>query len=306
MATFSIGHRGRGNGTDPATIPALKRGIVLSELRGKTWFVDSNATGSANGSSWTDAYTTLQAAIDAAAADDTIYIAPAHAESIGSAGAITVDKAGLSIVGIGNRNRKPTFTWSAVAGTFLISAANVLVANIRCTASAAATKLFSVTAAGVTLDAVDYVEGSAVPLQFLLTTNAADQLTIRNCYHRAATAGASTQIWIQLVGTEDTVIEDNVFQLVLENGATCAAINATTAVVNAIIRRNTILQTGGTTQVSAILLASNSTGFVHDNRVAAAVTTLAGIIALASAYGAENYALNTANKSGILDPVADS
>ena len=58
--------------------------------------------------------------------------------------------------------------------------------------------------------------------------------------------------------------------------------------------------------LAVAMLASSSTGFVHDNRVAAAVTTLAGTVALASAYGAENYTLNTANKSGILDPVADT
>ena len=237
---------------------------------------------------------------------DVIYVLPGHAETIAVAGGITADVAGVSIIGLGNGSNRPTITFSATGSTFAISAANVLVKNLRITCTAATTKMFSITAAGVTLDAVDYVEGAGIPLQFVLTTNAADQLTIRNCRHVGATAGASAQLWIQLVGTDDTRIVDNVFILALQNGATCAVINATTAVVNCLIQRNTILQTGGTTQVSAILLVTASTGFVSDNRVAAAVTTLAGIIALASAYGAENYALNTVNKSGILDPVVDS
>ena len=251
---------------------------------------------------------TIQQAIDKCVASqgDKVWVMPGHAETISAAAGIDANEAGISIIGIGNGSNRPTVTFSAVASTFAVTAANVRLNNIRVTATAATTKLFHVTAAGCTIDKVDYVEGSAIPLQFLLTSAASDQLTVQNCYHRAATTGASAQLWIELVGCDDARILDNVFHLVLQNGATCATINASTAVVNCQIGRNIILQTGGTTQVSAILLAASSTGFVHDNRVAAAVTTLAGIVALASAYGCENYTLNTANKSGILDPVADS
>lgn len=253
-------------------------------------------------------FNTIDNAIGACTASkgDLILVAPGHVETISAAAGIACDVAGVTIIGLGNGANRPTVTWSAVASTWTVSAANVRIQNILCTATAATTKLFSVTAAGCTLDRVDFVEGAGIPLQFLLTSAAADQLTMMNCFHRAATAGASAQLWIQLVGTDDTRILNNYLRLVLFNGATTAAINATTAVVNAEIAGNVILQTGGTTQVSAILLVAASTGFVHDNRVAAAVTTLAGTVALASAFGAENYTGHTANKSGILDPVVDS
>jgi len=239
---------------------------------------------------------------------DRIYVMPGHAETLSAAGAITADVAGISIIGMGNGSNRPTLSFANTAATFAISAADVLVENIRVTASVdEVVKLFNVTAAGCTLDAVDYFEtASAQAIQFLLTTAAADQLTVKNCQHRQANAAGSAQAWIQLVGCDDTRILDNLFILALNNASTSAVISATTAVVNCQIARNTILQTGGTTQVSAILLTTSSTGFVHDNRVAAAVTTLAGTVALASAYGAENYTLNTANKSGIIDPVADT
>lgn len=52
-------------------------------------YVKSGASGAADGSSWTDAYTTLKAAMEAAAAGDTIYVSHQHAETQASALTIT-------------------------------------------------------------------------------------------------------------------------------------------------------------------------------------------------------------------------
>lgn len=286
----------------------------LQQHPGNIWFVDSGASAAADsagaGRNPDIPFATLDYAIGncTSANGDVIYVMPGHAESVASAGAIACDVIGISIIGLGNGTNRPTFSFSATDATWTVSAANVTIKNIRVTSTIdEVVKMFHVTAAHCTLDAVDHFETSSCQtIQFLLTTNAADYLTIKNCFHYQATAATAAQLWIQLVGPDCTRILDNTFILALQNGATCAAINATTAVVNCEIARNTILQTGGTTQVSAILLTTSSTGFVHDNRVAADVTTLAGTVALASAYGAENYVLNTANKSGILDPAADS
>lgn len=46
-----------------------------------TYYVYSGATGAANGSSWTDAYVTIGAAVAVSAAGDTIYVSNNHAES---------------------------------------------------------------------------------------------------------------------------------------------------------------------------------------------------------------------------------
>src|SRR5687768_5568902 len=48
-------------------------------------YVDSNASGAADGSSWTDAYTTLSAAATAEAAGDNFWVAQDHAETQASA-----------------------------------------------------------------------------------------------------------------------------------------------------------------------------------------------------------------------------
>ena len=47
-------------------------------------FVDSNATGAANGTTWADAYTTIAAAAAADSAGDIIWVAEDHAESTAS------------------------------------------------------------------------------------------------------------------------------------------------------------------------------------------------------------------------------
>lgn len=308
---FPSGHRRKGSGQDLQSLPAIEGAVMLSRKRGQDWFVDSvnGSDSTKNGSSWGDAFATLDKAINAASADDRIHLAPLHAETIATAGGITVDKAGLSILGYGNGARRPTFTLSATASTFAISAANVLLSNVRFTCSIdEVVSAIVVTAAGVTLDAVDYAETTNYQLiQFLLTTNAADRIEVCNCIHVAVTAPAAASKWIQLVGVDDCYIHDNIFRLTLANDAGSVAISGSTALVRGFIQRNTIVQLGGTTQVSAILLVDASTTFVTDNRVACGSTALAGGVDVGNAgYAAENYVLNTPDKSGILDPVADA
>ncbi len=241
---------------------------------------------------------------------DVIIVMPGHAETLSAAGAITADVAGISIIGLGNGTNRPTLSFGHTAATFAISAANVLVRNIRVTASVdEVVKLFHVTAPYVTLEQVDYFEtASAQAIQFLLTTNAADYLVVRGCYHYQVTAAGSAQSWIALVGIDGGIIEDNTFRLTLNNAAGSVTIHGSTACIGTVVRRNTIVQLGGTSQVSAILFVDSSTGVhVHDNRVACGSTALAGGVDVGNAgYANENYVLNTPDRSGILDPVADT
>jgi hypothetical protein len=282
---------------------------------GNVFFVKSgHASGgdtSGYGSSPDRPFLTLAFAISQCTASngDMIYLLPGHAESLSAAGAIAASVAGITIVGLGNGSNRPTFTWANTAATFDVSAANVTIRNIRCTVSTdEVVKLFSITAANCMLDAVDFFEtASAQAIQFALTNASATDLVIKNCVHRQATAANSAQVWVQLVGADRARILDNAFFLTLNNAAGSSVLaSVTTAPVDIEIAGNVIVQLGGTTQTKAIALVANTTGCVHDNRVAADVTTLAGTVALASCYGAENYVSHTVNKCGILDPVADA
>lgn len=240
---------------------------------------------------------------------DRFYLMPGHAESISAAGGITAGNAGVEIIGMGLGSNKATLSFANTAATIAVTAANVTFRNIRVTSTVdEMVKMFNISAPGCTLDGVDHFETtSCQTIQFAFTTTAADDLTIQNCRHYQATAAGSAQKWIELIGADRARIVDNTFILAMNNAATTATITSTgTAPVGIEIARNTIVQTGGTTQVSAILLMAATSGHVHDNRVAAGVTTLAGTVALASCYGAENYVSHTVNKNGILDPGVDS
>jgi hypothetical protein len=294
-------------------VPVLGGGNGIPTTTGSVFFVHSG-TGNNGfaGTSSSNPFATIDFAIGKCTADkgDIILVMPGHAETISTAAGIAADVAGISIIGLGNGSNRPTLSFGATDATFAISAANVLVRNIRVTASVdEVVKLFHVTAARVTLEAVDYFETtSAQAIQFLLTTNAADFLVIRGCYHFQVNVSASAQVWIQLVGIDGGIIEDNTFRLTLANNAGSFTINGSTACLGTVVRRNTITQLGGTTQVSAILFVDSSTGVhVHDNRVVCGSTALAGGVDVGNAgYANENYVLNTADKSGIIDPVADS
>lgn len=300
----------------PEAADQIQRGLLWPTFYGKTFYV-CNATGY-NGSDSNPGLNpkrplaTIDYAIGLCVANrgDRILVMPGHAETLSSAGAITADVAGISIIGVGNGSNRPTLSFGNTAATFAISAADVLVRNIRVTSTVdEVVKMFYITGTRCTLDTVDHFEtASCQTIQFLLTTAAADYLVVRNCYHVQLNAAGSAQSWIALVGIDGGIIEDNTFRLVLNNAAGSVTIHGSTACLGTVVRRNTITQTGGTSQVSAILFVDSSTGvMVHDNRVACGSTALAGGVDVGNAgYACENYVLNTPDKSGILDPVADT
>lgn len=310
MATVVGGRQALAFKNIPGGLPAI---LDLTTFTGNVFFVDSNVTDASDtagfGSHPDSPFATIDGAIAFCTANqgDVIFVLPGHTETISAAGGITIDKAGISIIGLGHGTARPTITFSATASTFLISAADALVKNIRTTCTGTTTKMFSVTGAGCTLDGVDYFEGSAIPLQFVLTAATSDQFTLKNSRHYGPTAGASAQLWIRLIGCDQPVIIDNTLMMDLENGATDAMISGDGSVVWFEVSRNTIVQTGGTTQVSAILFTDGATGIATHNSLAVGSTALAGICDVGNAgYAVENYALNDPDKSGKLDPTADS
>ena len=299
----------------PGGLPVIQDHKVFT---GNVFFVDAGTaqggTTSGFGTHPDEAITDIDSAhnLCTATQGDTIFVLTGHVENITGASGITNDLAGIDIIGLGHGAARPTITWTATGSTWVISAASVTIENIIATATAAATLLFSSTAAHLRLHKVDYVEGSAIPLQFLLTTSASDNLKVTSSHHNAKTAGASAQLWIRLIGCDSPHIggvdkaDGNIFTLTLENGATDAAISGDGSVRSFIVAHNLILQGGGTTQVSAILFTNGATGLAAWNGVACGSTNLPGIVDVGtSGHAVENYALNTPDKSGLLDPVED-
>ena len=246
----------------------------------------------------------------ALAAGDVIYLMPGHAETIAATAGIAAATAGVRIVGLGIGTSIPLFTFSETDSTWTITAAGVELKNIRLTSSKnEMVSMLSSSAPDLTLDHVDYIDpGTALEtLQFLITTAASDRLTVKNCNFNATTAGASAQLWLRLIGCDSPRIYDNVFTMTLNDAATSACVSGDASVRSFLVDRNTFIQLGGTSMVSAILMTDGATGFARNNTVASAFTAIAGSVDVGNAgFAAENYCLNTPDKSGILDPGVDS
>lgn len=200
---------------------------------------------------------------------DVILVLPGHTESISSAGALTVSTAGITVVGLGNGDYRPTFTFdTATTATMAVSGAGAKFQNIifDMTGFDAVASPINVTAAGVTFDGCKFINAtsSAQSTLGIVTTAAGTKLTVTNCMF-VGTSDAGTTSVIRLVGGADHVIENNIFI----GGYTSnvgAIENTTTACTNLTIRGNTINNlTASSTK--AITLQSGTTGQIYNNRM---------------------------------------
>ena len=128
-------------------ISGLKLPMVADMLvGGDVYFVDSGHARANDNYTGTHPTNTPLATLDAAIGKctanngDFIILAPGHAETLTTA--VTVDVAGITIIGIGNGDNRPTFTVNGAINGINITADDVKIANIGMTTGS------SVTAAG--------------------------------------------------------------------------------------------------------------------------------------------------------------
>lgn len=294
----------------PGGIPSILNHSVFT---GNVFFTHPSGTDTAGfGSHPNEPFKTIDFANNQCTANqgDVIFAMPGHTETIAAAGGIVLDTAGVQVVGLGQGADKALITFSATDSTLAMSAASVAMKNIAVTSSVnECVSMFNVTAADVTLDAIDYVDPGAAleTIQFLLTTAAADRLTIKNCVHRQANAAASAQLWIALVGCTEPRILDNAFILDLEDSATSSVINGDTSVRLAELGRNRMHVTGYSSGlVSPVLMVSGATGIHYDSRIYCDTTIVTTINDAPSMASFEVYVSNDLDKNGILDPIEGS
>tara|TARA_Y100000310_G_scaffold344956_1_gene460760 strand:+ start:9780 stop:10688 length:909 start_codon:yes stop_codon:yes gene_type:complete len=149
---------------------------------GDIYFVDS---GSATGADSVGAgrnpdkpFLTLDYAVGQCTASqgDVIYLMPGHADTCSSAGDITLDVAGITVIGLGNGVDQPTVTIdTANTADILINAASITVENVHFIAN------FLDIAAAIDVDATDF--------------------TVRGCRFKDTSTTLNAKIWIQDGGT---------------------------------------------------------------------------------------------------------
>lgn len=128
----------------------LVRGMpILQTQPGRVFWVGNSATplpGTVSGAdgnpgTYQRPLATLAVALAkcSANAGDIIMVKPGHAETLAVAAALTLDVAGVAIVGLGSGTNRPTLTWSAVASTVAVAASNVAIQNFLFIGSMATT-----------------------------------------------------------------------------------------------------------------------------------------------------------------------
>jgi len=201
------------------------RGVpLLSTNPGEIFWVNGSgvlAKGGVGGSNGNDgSYRRPFATIDyangkcTASRGDIIVVMPGHSEDIASATSLVLDKAGVSVVGLGAGSLRPDLNFSDTAGSVEIDAADVTLYNLTLTADVSAVVVgVNVDAAGCTIDSCEFnfnETGDDFIMMADVDTVADFTFTNNRVYTEDNTAGSAQAVRLDTV-TRYT-ITNNVFQ----------------------------------------------------------------------------------------------
>ena len=225
-------------------------GEGTEESTGRIYYVNNSTTdllpgarGGSNdnvGTSPLEPYATLDFAVGRCAANrgDKIVVMPGHAEtSAAAATLVTVDVAGINIVGQGQGTSRPTFTNISATDLFTVTASSCEISGIRFAASTTATSTARINVAATFTRVHDcyFLCGASDPETITLTAAGDDAEIYQNEFVVSAN-GPTSAIRIEAAGTNGTKIYGNVF-----NGGSGtnqwdnAAIESTVAHTNCLI-----------------------------------------------------------------------
>lgn len=209
--------------------------------------------------------------------DDRIYVMAGHAEAVTAAGSIALSKIGVSIIGLGNGTARPTFSWTTISSaTMTITAAGISIKNCIFDIGNGITGLTSgivISAAGVTISNCTFYPTKAgtwiAPLQSILTTAAANYLTIENCTWippalTTTTVSAATGV-IAIVGGTGIRITNNVISSYCTT--TTGPVSCVTTLTDNITIDRNIIWNQTASSAKAISLLTGSTGQITNNRL---------------------------------------
>jgi len=298
------------NGITSFGVPMIGTDGIIPTTSGSYFWVDSNATGPGTQGSYKNPFSTLAAAYTACVASrgDVIIMKPGHAETISTNTGLTFSKIGVSVIGLGTGALRPTITLTGTtaAVTIAVSAASQLFRNFIVSSGVdELVAAWTISAANVTLDGVDLLEASDAcnVITGVVTTAAANFLTIKNCTFVQVTAAAGNGPAITLVGADDCKILNNVIHWNSTNNAGSGGIiGLTTESLRMLIVGNLVDCQGGASVLGIAPLAS-STGIMAWNG-ASTPNGAGSIVGRAAMLTMENYAGTSGTTSAILDPAA--
>lgn len=275
------------------------------KIIGTEFYVDyTNGDDGRAGRSKETSVKTLTYALSLATAnqDDVIYLLPGHAETISAAAGLAINKAGISIIGIGNGSLQPTLTLDTIASADIdIDAANVLIQNVHFRANVAdIVAAIDVNADDFTLRGCRFTEvasamNAKIWVQDALVT-ASDRITIEDCY--AIALDAANTHFVNFAGTGDG---HSIRRNTLIGDWGTMAIGGAGEITNVVIVDN-IISNAASDNDSCINLAAAVTGIVMRNMACGAAAQANGITATACAVCENYYGVVSEDLSGLLEP----
>lgn len=247
---------------------------------------------------------------------DVLLVLPGHTESISSATALTMSKAGITVVGLGLGSLRPVITLdTANTATINVSGAGVVFQNcIFVSNFLAVAALFTLTTAkdfqlfNCEFRDTDATHNFIALVVTAATSNAADGLRIEQCkFFGAATSGAVKLV--SAVGTNDRwSIQGNYYSSPTTNAGAVMPIATGKILTNLLMLNNTFnLKNASGTGTGYLITTDGSTnsGFIDGNKDFALPTTPLPItLASGFSYGL-NWHTDQADLAGYLVPAAD-
>jgi len=282
--------------------------------RGRTFFVNS-AVDAASGANPDEAVGTLAEAIALCEANrgDAVVVCENHAETITGVAGLTIDKAGISIIGLGTYNQRPRFLMDGAATvTALVSAADVYVENLVFAAGSLLVATgFDVTAVGAWFNAIEFVDNTtaenwATPFKATGAANTADGLKITNCRWVPLIASVNALEFLEITDDiADLVVEDNF--IVHEGTASPLFLQAGLKdMTRASIRRNFLSHKRTAGDLAFDNGGAANSGIIAHNRIGHAdVTGAHELGAVAGCRFFDNLSVSTDALSGFVLPAID-
>ena len=296
------------NGVSSFGMPVLGGGPIMTT--GNVFFVDSGSARASDGNAGTDPdvpLATIDGAINRCTADngDIIFAMPGHTESLTTAGQISMDVAGVSVIGLGIGHTRPRLTYDAAAGSVTMTASNLRWSNIVHEASIA-----SVTNAIVADNTIQHIEidncrftFDATGVEFTVmiklgngATDSADYVNIHDNWFEAENIdGCASALLIddcQFVHIRNNLFTGDYNSVAIDGAAGSSACLDYVIADNYVENRDSGL---------AIDLDNSATGLVINNRIGGS-GALASNVDWGNCKCIENYVTDAADVTGVVIP----
>ena len=307
------------SGVKSRGVPVEGLGGIGSPLltTGNVYHVDSGADAASNNNAATNPKqpaATLDGAIGKCTANngDVILVAPGHAETISAAAAITFDVAGVTVIGMGVGNSRPTITLDTATSTDIdVTAADVQIHNLIFSMNYAdIVEVFDLSAAGFVVNKCRFVD-TATNMNFVdlikttTTDNQADRLEFTDNVIISPDTGNNGVI--DIGGDLDgLVFNGNSIFMGVANSEAIVSVATGKDITNCEITHNNIyrLNTAGDLLIDSDTTANS--GIIAHNRIGHADTSGEVLIDADGVRQFDNLGSATDTASGYVLPAIDS